>query len=66
MGREIAYELVEFDTVEKASTHIKWCRTNLGERGRSWDFNTNGGLGRRLYLQFFTEAAHAGWVLRWG
>lgn len=21
--------------------HIRWCRTNLGERGRDWDFSGN-------------------------
>lgn len=27
--------------------HIKWCRNNLGERGRDWDFS---GSGRKVEI----------------
>lgn len=31
--------------------HIKWCRRNLGERGRDWDFS--GGF--KLEIVIYTE-----------
>jgi hypothetical protein len=27
-----------FQTQNESTEHIKWCRRNLGERGRDWDF----------------------------
>jgi len=32
--------------------YIKWCRRNLGERGRMWDFWMAGGL---LYIEVWGE-----------
>jgi hypothetical protein len=32
-----AHHLTWLNTVETAD-HIKWCRRNLGERGKDWDF----------------------------
>lgn len=64
--RDHKAEFLEFDTLEKAKQHIVWCRTNLGDRGSKWDFNTTGGLGKKMVLYFFDEGTHAGWLLRWG
>jgi len=34
--------------------HIKWCRRNLGERSRDWDFWMAGGI---LYIEVWGEKA---------
>lgn len=34
--------------------HIKWCRRNLGERSRDWDFWLAGGI---LYIEVWGDKA---------
>ena len=39
MARNILYtHIFESKHPNDSIEHIKWCRRNLGERGRDWDF----------------------------
>lgn len=40
-----------FTDTRESTEHIKWCRRNLGERGRDWDFSGS----RNLTVMIYTE-----------
>lgn len=42
---------LRFRNINEAE-HIKWCRRNLGERSRNWDFWMAGGL---LYIEVWGD-----------
>lgn len=44
---------LKFHNINEAE-HIKWCRRNLGERSRDWDFWLAGGV---LYIEVWGEKA---------
>jgi hypothetical protein len=43
-GEKTFYSVdLQFNKIDPQA-HIKWCRRNLGERNRDWDFTLSGGL----------------------
>jgi len=44
---------LRFHKINEAD-HIKWCRRNLGERSRDWDFWLAGGI---LYVEVWGDKA---------
>jgi hypothetical protein len=52
MSRKPSYHHnIVFTTQNDMLEHIKWCRRNLGERGRDWDFAGSNNLTVMIYTE---------------